>query len=109
MATASPKFPRFVSSIIAVVITLVLYCTLPPTMETAPTSAMERPNPVKTTDKSCPLFSCSRYNNYLLLLMPIPMAVSLIWAAFICTALAVSPVMIGVISNTWAITIAGTV
>ena len=47
--TASPRFPFDVSSAIAVVITRVTWLMLPPTMITAPTSAMARPKPARAT------------------------------------------------------------
>ena len=46
--SANAKFPLLVSSAIAVVITLVTWSMLPPTIITAPTSALARPNPAKT-------------------------------------------------------------
>lgn len=43
-AIPNVKFPRFVCCMIAVVITFVFQAMAPPTIETAPTSAMEREN-----------------------------------------------------------------
>ena len=48
-ATASSILPLLVSNAIAVVITLVKWLIFPPTIITAPTSALALPNPVRAT------------------------------------------------------------
>ena len=50
-ANASSKFPFDVSKAIVVVITRVEPAIFPPTIITAPTSAIARPNPAKTAVK----------------------------------------------------------
>jgi hypothetical protein len=47
-ATARPRLPRLVSSVIAVVMVRVWPAMLPPTISTAPTSAEARPKPAST-------------------------------------------------------------
>jgi hypothetical protein len=47
-ATARPRLPRAVSSVIAVVMVRVCPAMLPPTISTAPTSALARPKPAST-------------------------------------------------------------
>ncbi len=109
MATAVLKLPLLVSSRMAVVMTRVLNWMLPPTSETAPTSAMDRPKPRRMTLMNSTAHSRNRSPSCFGRLRCRPLAVSVSMGAFPPAIDAARPVMIGVIRMTCAMTITCTV
>ena len=108
-ATAYSKCPMFVSSMMAVVMTRVLYCTLPPTSMTAPTSPMERPKATNKMENNCERHSNNRHSSSRLRDSPMPCAVSCTRGATPAIAVADRPQTMGVMSTTCAHTMAGRV
>lgn len=107
-AIASSKRPMFVCIMIAVVMTRVLNWMLPPTICTAPTSAMDRPKPANALVTKGIRHSFIVNQRRFEPEIPIPAHVSLIDGARKLTMLAVIPAMIGEINTTCAMTIAET-
>ena len=108
-ASANSKLPLFVSSIIAVVITLVFHWMLPPTMLTAPTSAIDLPKAVSITEESAILF-CER-KSLIVLILPKerPFAVSSRLFPLTEHTPEVRLITTGVMRRHWATTITSTV
>ena len=98
----SVKLPRLVYIMIAVVITLVFQAIAPPTMATAPTSAMARAKLSRYAEKIEYRHSLTSSRYSLPLPKPRPLVVSRRAGAVSATKVSMTPMMIGVISTTWA-------